>query len=576
MSYLYPLWLGMLPVWLLALFFWYRYRQQYQQSRDEQIDPLLQPFVLSGGKQSTRKRYRNRMAWVALSGVIAIVALAGPSMYQHRVPLYETRQAVVVALDLSLSMQAEDVPPSRLQQAKFALTDLLQQRTTGYTALVVFAADAFAVAPLSFDVETLFAQLTPMSPGIMPAQGSRLDRAIEQSTRLLEGAGYRRGHILLVTDGLSDLSASLSAARSAHQQGYEVSLLMVGTEQGARIPLTIEQEGLPRRWLQDQQGQLVIARVDKAALQSVARAGGGLLLSLTEDAGSIQRLLAYYRADEKRVKVKQNTVEQPVNGGIWLLPPLLALLLYVLFPLFSAYLLPSSGRRFSFPGRPVPKQQGKHLGSSVVLFFVLLFVSLDQAQAFDWRSLWLNSKQQARQLLLQPSVDTSRRAAVEALLKDPQWQAIAAYRLQQYAQAETLFAASDSAVAWYNRGNALAQLRAFDKAIKAYQAALEKRPDFADAQYNLEQVQQARAAQQKLTVSRENPALTENHKTTAPPGGDSVSTKAQVRQSTREKEQQAYDRQWLKSIPDDPSGLWRRKFYYQYQKRSQQREVQPW
>lgn len=554
MTYLYPLWLLLIPIWLLLLYASYRMFKRRQRWVD-QIDSALQPFVLTG------EAPRGRFGLMALTGIVAIVALAGPSIHKQRVPLYETRQALVVALDLSASMLAEDVSPNRLQQAKFALTDILRQRTAGYTALVVFAAEAFAVSPLTDDADTILAQITHMNPAIMPAQGSRLDKAIEQAVSLLKGAGYRSGHILLITDGLHNLPATQKSASSAQKKGYDVSVLAVGTEQGAPIPLGKPDPNKPRRWLQDAQHQPVVARVDQHTLQSVAEVGQGLF-KMANDKHSVSDLLAYYRHDEEIAEIHGNQIEQPENAGIWLLFPLLALLLYQLLPYFKQY----------------------RLLLIAVIVLPGLLMQPRQAVAFDWQTLWQNPKQLAMHLLFNArssnaQLTAERKSALEQLSKHPQlqdskWQAAIAYRLGQYPLAAKLFAQSDSAEAWYNQGNALAQMAQYDKAIDAYEAALQKRPGFAEALYNLQVIQQALQAQINAAESAQlSVEVSASRQSTADKqAGQGVV----VQQMTREQEKKAYEKQWLKRIPDDPSGLWRRKFYYQYQKQGKAVEAQPW
>ena len=562
MTYLYPLWLWLIPVWLLLVYFCYR-KLHKQQLWEHKIDAALQPFMLTG------EAPRGRFGLLALTGMLAIVALAGPAIHKQSVPLYETRQALVVALDLSASMLAEDIAPNRLQQARFALSDILRQRQSGYTALVVFAAEAFAVSPLTDDVETIFAQLTHMSPAIMPAQGSRLDKAIMQAVELLQGADYRSGHILLITDGLSDLSVTRKAAVTARKQGYTVSVLAVGTEQGAQIPIKSHVNSAQqssKEWLLDAQQQPVIARLDKNALQSVAKAGDGLF-ELANNPQNIRRLLDFFQKDAEVAEIHGNRIKQPENAGIWLLFPLLALVLYQLLPYF--------------------KQSGVFMIPLLLLTFLLL--PAPQAQAFDWHALWQNPKQQAKRLLfdkkivaeptepMKPATQKSiEQLAGKTSLQDSQWQGMIAYRLQQYPLAIELFSQSDSAEAWYNRGNALAQSGAYDKAIDAYETALQKRPGFADALYNLQVIQQALQAQINAAKSMQL-TLAEQPEDTEKSGQDEQEKQVgTVKLTTREKEQQAYETQWLKSIPDDPSGLWRRKFYYQYQQRGKTNEVQPW
>ena len=102
-------------------------------------------------------------------------------------------------------MDAADLKPSRLTRARHKIADILHLRQEGQTALVVYAADAFTVTPLTSDVDTILALLPDLETGLMPAQGTRADRAVKLALELFTNSGISRGDVLLVSDGLSDL-----------------------------------------------------------------------------------------------------------------------------------------------------------------------------------------------------------------------------------------------------------------------------------------------------------------------------------------------------------------------------------
>lgn len=576
--FIYPYLLLLMPMWLIAVYGYNRLwkNKNYNKKHwDALIDKPLQPFVISGYKDSDngshKDSHRTRTTvLVALAGLIALLALSGPSLHKRQLPLYEDQQGLVIALDLSASMLAQDVQPNRLQRAKFAVIDLLKQRKTGYAALVVFAGDAFAVSPLTNDVETIFAQLTHMSPSIMPTQGSRLDKAIIQSMDLLSNTGYYTGKILLVTDGLSNLSKSIDAASLAHDKGYEVSILAIGTEAGATIPVNVGDTDNNHQVLLNKNGDKVIATLNAEDLQAVVKAGNGLLLLSTVGDSNISTLLNRYKAGKKFGTNDTNTLEFPINAGIWLLFPVLLLVLL----LFRRGLI------------------------WVVCVIVLLPVNEVYAANPDWNwdSLWLNSQQQARKILAKTGSASSENGSengsetsskkssennrqnqriiqtiqAEQVFTDNSWKAATAYRAKNYPLAVELYSQEDSADAWYNKGNALARMHNLEDAIKAYQIALEKQPDHSDASFNLKLVRK-RKQEMANADPKDNPILeliasanssTENNvnnkmlQSTEP---QQLSLQIQQR-----KEQRAFDKQWLNSIPDDPSGLWRRKFSFQY------------
>ena len=610
--FIYPNLLLLIPLWLLAVVVYnrlIRFKPNQERNWDNLVDKVLQPFVISGftteDNELNQRKQRNKSSrittWlIALAGLLTLLALSGPSLHKRQVALYEDQQGLVIALDLSASMLTQDIQPSRLQRAKFAIIDLLKQRKTGYTALVVFAGDAFSVTPLTNDVETIFAQLTHMSPSIMPTQGSRLDKAIFHSTDLLTNASYHTGKILLVTDGLSNLSKSIDAAHLAHKKGYEVSVLAIGTEAGATIPVSLD-NGLnggldasldKNSVLLNKEGNKVIASLNsdnKEDLQAVVNAGNGILLVSAAGNSSIPILVNRYKASKKLGTSTKNTLEFPINAGVWLLFPvvLIVLLLFhrgLIWVLCVIMLLPSI---VLMPSQEVyAADSGLSLNSD-----------------WSWDSLWLKSKQQARKILINPSKHQQYQDQVDIktiqekqVFSDNYWKAATAYRAKNYELAIELYTQENSAEASYNKGNALVKTDELEAALAAYQTALEKQPEHKDAGFNLNLV---RKRQEEITKAarKDNPNDNSKDKPTFELTSSPRSTKSQTENNKysqdkkllqsidqeqvslrleqkieKNREQRAFDKQWLNSIPDDPSGLWRRKFLFQYKKQYQKKQ----
>ena len=124
---------------------------------------------------------------MGLGALLAVLALAGPAWKKIPQPVFSDRNALVIALDLSLSMDATDVTPSRLGRAMFELQDILAARDAGRgeTGLLVYAGEAFAVAPLTDDTDTIANLLKAMTSDLMPSLGSHTIRALELAEQLL-------------------------------------------------------------------------------------------------------------------------------------------------------------------------------------------------------------------------------------------------------------------------------------------------------------------------------------------------------------------------------------------------------
>lgn len=188
------------PAWLWALLalplpWWWWHRRRRADWRTL-VDAHLLPHLLVPG----RGRAALRLLGVGLAWTLAVLALAGPGWRQEPRPRWVSHAPLVVALDLGTAMRAPDLPPTRLAQARAKLEMLLRRRQGGEMGLVVWAEDAFTVAPLTADAANLALFLDALEPEVMPADGHRPDRAIAHAALLLRRAGFAHGDILLLTD----------------------------------------------------------------------------------------------------------------------------------------------------------------------------------------------------------------------------------------------------------------------------------------------------------------------------------------------------------------------------------------
>ena len=287
------------------------------------VDARLLPHLLIADSSVRRNSWP--LLLLALSGLLAIAALAGPTWQKLEQPVFRQQSGLVVLLDLSRSMDAADVRPSRLERARLKLVDILNQRKEGQTALVAYAATPFVVTPLTSDSKTIISQLPSMTTDLMPVQGSRPDRAIAMALQLLQQAGIAHGSVLLVTDGVegvapSPLSDAIGALRAA---GHRLLIMGVGTSTGAPIPM-LKAGG----FLTDANGAIVIPKLDDASLTAVAQQGGGLYRHMSSDDSDINALLAQVDGDSTTAESKKSSQmmsDQWQEMGVWLLLPLLLL-----------------------------------------------------------------------------------------------------------------------------------------------------------------------------------------------------------------------------------------------------------
>ncbi|MDA0705150.1 MAG: VWA domain-containing protein [Proteobacteria bacterium] len=593
LHFLRPEWLLALPAVVLATVLLAR-RRLGAGSWQNVVSPALAPYVLS---VSPNRQAEYRWWLLGLGAVLAVLALAGPAWQRIEQPVFRSDRALVVALDLSRSMDAQDISPSRLLRARLKILDILERRKSGQTALVVYSANAFTVTPLTTDTDTVAALVNSLSTDIMPSQGSYPIAALNKGRELLQNAGALFGEILLITDGGSSPAAE-RVARDLQTAGYTLSVLAVGTRDGAPIPQ------LNGGFVTDQSGQIAVPRLEDRSLRALALAGGGQFSMLSTDNRDLDLLLSG-EVGTRQASGDALATDRWREEGPWLL----------------LLLLPLAALAF-------------RRGWIVVALFVIVPIP-ESAQADTWNDLWLTKDQQAQQKLEQGAPGDAAE-----LFENPEWRAVAQYRAEDYRASAAEFAERNDARSLYNLGNALARQGELESALDAYEQTLEIDPDDVDAAYNrdlvkamLEQQQQEQeqqdgeqhqSDQQGEGEQSESDSESQDGESSEKEGeqqdgdpsdrdeemsaDDMQALQEELQRAAEEAEQNAGDpteqltaaeleamreqaeqqqamEQWLRRIPNDPGALLRNKFRYQYQKTGKDQdgnntwpddEVQPW
>ena len=569
-------WILLIPISILLIFFFKR-RMLTIGNWEKLIDKRLLPYVMS-----RRQLSDNQYKWwlISLISVLSIIALAGPTWERIEQPSFRTDQSLVIALDLSRSMNAQDITPNRLTRAKLKILDILERRQGAQVALIVYSANAFTVTPLTSDTDTIIALINSIDTSIMPSRGSYPALAIDKGLQLLNQASVSNGEIILVTDG-GITSDSFSSAQKLRDEGYRLSALGIGSMNGAPIPK--ETGG----FITDSTGQITISRLEVDDLKDLVEIGGGSYTSITSNDQDIDTLLSevYSAVRESDDSV---TTDQWKEFGPWLL--------LIIVPFGS--LLFRKGW---------------------VFIFLLTIMPIDNSvYALDWNDLWKTRDQQAKEAMESGDYDK----AIE-LFEDSEWLAAAHYKAGNYRQSANGYNNNSNIDHLYNHANSLAKIGQFEEAIENYEKVIAEEPNAEDALYNLnllkdllsenqsseennddgqsseeastgEQSQQQNGDEseqsdnegnsktgdsddesdanpnQKLSNEEDIEAIEKELERAAEENSNQESQREDNNESGIEgrmaQEQQQAMEQWLRRIPDDPGGLLRRKFRYQYQR----------
>ena len=561
-----PEWLAVLP--LLGWLLWKLWHRQKRAGRWQMILPVaFQRVLLSGGNGRASK-----LPWIVLGlgWLLAALALMGPSWQRVEQATQKPADPLVVMLQLTPEMLATDSSPTRLEQARRKVYDLLQNRSDAQTAVIVYAGSAHTLVPLSDDLATSRNLLEALKPSIMPQPGHRADLAVGKALQLLDQGALGQGRLLLIGSSLSAQEREGIRSRLG-SDAPPLLMLGIGTRDGAPV---VDENG---QLLKDDQGAILLPRLDSPDLRSFLLDIGGRYRQARLDDNDLRGLGLLDGALHLRADGQTQRLDTWADQGYWLLLPLLLL-------------AACAGRRgwlFCLP---------------------LLFLLPQPSYAFSFTDLWLRPDQQGQRLLEQ-------KKPLQAVqhFEDPMWQGMALYQAGDYAAAAERFAEVNSASAHYNRGNALAMAGELEAAIDAYEQALERQPELQAAAQNkalIEQLLEEQHEQSHATPERPSEAVTpapdaQSPGSTPPQGAPGATRPAQDPSGAstpagevspqpaqqpdapptapgepeaapatgpapsgirpiEEEHRQALE-QWLKQIPDNPSELLRRKFWYEQQ-----------
>lgn len=451
-----PWWLlALIPALLLVILLWKR--QSSAANWRAAIAPDLIDYLLESTQQ-TRSRWSSLLF---VGWLLSIIALAGPTWEKLPQPVLQKRDGLVIVLDLSLSMYAEDIKPSRLDRARFKIIDILQQRHEGLTGLVVYSGDAHIVSPLTDDTATIENLVPSLAPAIMPSFGSDTAAGVDTALQLLHNSGFERGRILLISDEIAEDDIGKIATKIDGKR-WQLGIIGVGSEQGAPIPLP--QDANQSGFLKQNDGTIAIAQLHRDRFTQLASKVNGRYQDMRVDDRDIEQLLSAQLLDDDTVRTVEREFDQWRERG-----PQLVLLL-----------LPLAALAF---------RRGW-----LLLIFLIPYSMPSQALELEgkWRDLWQRPDQQAQQDF---NAGNSKSAAEK--FSDPQWRAAAQYRSGDYSAAAQSLEKSDTADSHYNRGNALAHEGKLEEAINAYNAALQKNPAMEDAKANRDLVEKLQKQQQK-------------------------------------------------------------------------------
>ena len=300
--------------------------------RGKRLEKFVQKELLAELLSSVDLRKQKLKAILILTGIIlGLLALIRPQWGFHWEELKREGLDIIIALDTSKSMLAEDVKPSRLERSKLAVRDLVKQLSGDRIGLVAFAGDAFLQCPLTVDYNGFLLSLEAVSTDAIPRGGTSISSAIREAIKSYAGGQKKYKVLIIITDGEDHEGDVQSAAVEASKEGIVIFTIGIGTKEGELI--LVQGESARKEFLKDQEGNVVKSRLEETPLQKIAlTTGGSYVRSSSREFG----LDLIYR--EKLAKMEKREVESRLIKHYeerFQIPLALALLALLLEPLMS-------------------------------------------------------------------------------------------------------------------------------------------------------------------------------------------------------------------------------------------------
>ena len=461
--------LAVIPV--LALVRWLLERKQHKRLRkfgDPELLSQLMPDV---------SRWRPAAKFWTLEAALAllIVMIARPQMGTRISHDKRTGIETIIAMDISNSMLAEDVAPSRLDRTKMMVENLVDNFTDDKIGLIVFAGDAFVLLPITSDYVSAKMFLSDIHPSLMATQGTDIATAINMATNSFtqqQGVGKA---IIVVTDGEDHEGGALEAAKDAKKKGMRVYVLGVGSPNGAPIPLG------NGNYMKDRTGNTVMTKLNEEMCRQVAEAGGGAYIHVDNNSNAQQQLdneLSKLTKKEMQSTIYSDYDEQFQAFGI------IALILLIIEICILDRKNPLA-RRINIFGRR------QRTATVLLLLFAATaaVAQTDRQYVTSGNKLFRNGQFDQAEVAYRKAIEKNPRNpqahynlgnALMAQKKD----SAAVQSLQKSTELET--SKIRKAMAFHNIGVVCQQHKMYGEAIEAYKSALRLNPKDDATRYNLE------------------------------------------------------------------------------------------
>jgi Ca-activated chloride channel family protein len=281
-----------IPV-LVVLFIFAQYykKKALMKFGDMDVIEQLMPFV-------SKSRPVLKFIFLSIAIVAIIFALADPQFGSKLEKVKRKGAEIIIALDVSNSMLAEDIKPNRLERAKQAISKLVDNMENDRIGLIVFAGDAYIQVPVTSDYTAAKMFLSSINTNIVSKQGTAIGSAIDLAMNSFTPESEMEKALIIITDGENHEDDALKAAELSSEKGITIHTIGMGSPQGAPIPL--HKDYGQNSFQKDGEGNTVISKLDQTALQEIANLGGGVFIRANNTQIGLNKLFERINTMEKK------------------------------------------------------------------------------------------------------------------------------------------------------------------------------------------------------------------------------------------------------------------------------------
>lgn len=429
------------------------------------------------------RRYNLKKYLLLASLFFLILALTRPQWGTRLVTVSREGIDILIALDVSASMLATDIKPNRITKAKQEVNSLMDKLKGDRIGIVVFAGSAFIFCPLTMDYTAAQMFLDNVEIGVVPKPGTAIGEAIRTSILGFNQKEKKHKVLILLTDGEDHESEPLQAAGEAAKEGIKIYTIGIGTEAGEPIPIQNE-SGFSSGFKKDEEGNVVLSRLDPSTLQQIAFTSGGKYYPATTGEMELDKIYYEISGMEKK-ELQGNLVIQYEERYQFFLFLSLILLIAEFF---------ISDRKKMKITKQITTESMSKVGAATLIFLLAL-------SNLSWGDSYSSLNNKGNQMYKKRDFQKAQEYYQKAEIEKPespqinynlgnnwhqqkQWE----QALQNYQRALQSKPDLKQAQIYYNMGNTFYRMEQYPEALEAYKKCLEIDPNDQDAKYNLEYV----------------------------------------------------------------------------------------